>query len=70
MTPFKEFLYKCVKTLSFEWRVVDGGTYRLQNSYVYYKLESKATSNFILTSKKLGLFDKNKNFMTNSIFLK
>ena len=48
--------------------VVDGGTYRLQNSYVYYKLKSKPTSNFILTSKKLGRFEKNKNFTTNSIF--
>ena len=35
---------------------------------VYYKLESKPTSNFILTSKKLVPFEKNKIFMTNSIF--
>ena len=26
--------------------ISDGGTYRLQNSFVYYKLESKPTSNF------------------------
>ena len=44
----------------------DGGTYLLQNSYVYYKLESKATSNFYVTSKRLGLFEKK--FMTNSNF--
>ena len=36
---------------------LDGGTYRLQNSYAYYKLESKATSNFYVTSKKLGRFE-------------
>ena len=41
---------------------LDGGTYRLQNSYVYYKLESKATSNFFLTSKKLGRLEKNMTF--------
>ena len=39
-------------------RFKDGGTYRLQNNYVYYKLESKATSNFYVTSKKLGHFEK------------
>ena len=37
---------------------LDGRMYRLQNSYVYYKLESKATSNFYVTSKKLGCFEK------------
>ena len=47
----------------------DGGTYSLQNSYVFYKLESKPTSNFFLTSKKLGPFEKNNFFLTNSIFL-
>ena len=41
-----------------------GGTY--QNSYVYYKLESKVTSNFDVTSKKLGCFEKK--IMTNSNF--
>ena len=45
----------------------DGRTYRLQNSYVYYKLESKITSKFYVTSKRLGCFEK-KNFMTNSNF--
>ena len=44
----------------------DGGTYGLQNSYVYYKLESKVTSNFNVTSKKQGCFEKR--FMTNSNF--
>ena len=39
----------------------DGGTYGLQISYVYYKLESKVTSNFDVTSKKLGRFEKKKN---------
>ena len=37
---------------------MDGGTYRLQISYVYYNLESKVTSNFDVTSKKLGRFEK------------
>ena len=46
----------------------DAGTYRLQISYVYYKLESKVTSNFDVTSKKLGRFEKKK-FMTISNFL-
>ena len=40
-------------------KYIDGGMYRLQNSYVYYKLESKAASNFYVTSKKLGRFEKN-----------
>ena len=48
---------------------LDGGTYRLQISYVYYKLESKVTSNFDVTSKKLGRFEKKKIFMTISNFL-
>ena len=43
----------------------DGSTYRLPNIYVYYKLESKPTSNFVVTSKKLDRFEKN---MTNSNF--
>ena len=34
--------------------------YHLQNSYAYHKLESKATSNFYVTSKKLGCFEKKK----------
>ena len=47
------------RRFSFRSRVnLDGGTYRLQNSYIYYKLELKATSNFYLTSKKLGRFEK------------
>ena len=41
-----------------DWATVqDGGTYHLQNSYVYYNLESKATSNFDVTSKKLRRFE-------------
>ena len=36
----------------------DGGTYRLQNSYLYYKLELTVTSNFYVASKKLGCFEK------------
>ena len=35
----------------------DGGTYRPQNSCIYYKLEWKATSNFYVTSKKQGRFE-------------
>ena len=37
---------------------MDGGMYSLQNSYVYYKLESKDTSNYYVTSKRPGHFEK------------
>ena len=52
-------LYSKVNTVRGSVRL-DGGTYRLQISYVYYKLESKVTSNFDVTSKKLGRFEKKK----------
>ena len=38
--------------------ILDNFFSHLQNSYVYYKLESKATTNFYVTSKRLGRIEK------------